>query len=88
MSDAPGPRRLTTSLSQMWRLFEGRAIRERHFSITTVIAYGNYLYYTILFFVRMAPEDLSEIHRVVSTRRLLQHDSFRSSPVLHGCRKD
>ena len=47
MSDAPGPRRLTTSLSQMWRLFEGRAIRERHFSFTTVIAYGNYLYYTI-----------------------------------------
>ena len=47
MSDAPGPRRLTTSLSQMWRLFEGRAIRERHFSFTTVIANGNYLYYTI-----------------------------------------
>ena len=47
MSDAPGPRRLTTSLSQMWRLFEGRAIRERHFSFTTVISYGNYLYYTI-----------------------------------------
>ena len=47
MSDAPGPRRLTTSLSQMWRSFEGRAIRERHFSFTTVIAYGNYLYYTI-----------------------------------------
>ena len=38
MSDAPGPRRLTTSLSQMWRLFEGRAIRERHF-----IYYGNFL---------------------------------------------